>query len=635
VGSRRAALLSLALLTLVAFWGVWDFQFLTWDDNVYVVGNERVETGLTLENLGWALTTGHAANWHPVTWISHQLDAQLFGDNAGGHHATSLLLHVLNALLLYLALRAGTGRNGLAWFVAALFGLHPIHVESVAWVAERKDVLSTTFWMGCLLAHTTWVRKGDPRWRVASWLLLALGLAAKPMLVTLPFALVLWDRWPLDRDEPLPRLLAEKAPMFLLAAASSWITLAVQGAGGAMDLADAIPLGERLANAAVSPVRYLGNLVWPTDLVFFYPHPSLTEGMAGWSTLQVAGSLALLAAITAGALVLARRGERAPLVGWLWFLGTLVPVLGIVQVGGQAMANRYAYVPTLGIFFAVAMLGSRGLDRAPLMARLLAGGVALACLVGTRAEVPHWRDSFAVYQRAIAADDRNWLAHNNLGAMVDEDLARARHHYGAALRARPTYVTAMVNLGSALLFARQTEEAIPYFQRALELLPRHLGAHNNLGMAYARLGRYPEAARHLERAVQLDPGRPASYTNLSNVLRRIGREAEAEAALERALELDSTNALTHDELARLLLPTDPARANRHVDEAVRLSRGRNARFLETQIRARIAVGRIPEARQLLERSLELARRTGDTARAARLEDLRRRLAAAGSEEGQG
>lgn len=635
MGARAAAPLSLAILTFIAFWGVWDFAFLTYDDNVYVVGNEHVETGLSGENLRWALTTGHAANWHPVTWISHQLDAQLFGDDAGGHHVTSLLLHILNTLLVYVVLLAGTGRRGVAWCVAALFGLHPIHVESVAWVAERKDVLSTSFWMACMLAHTLWVQRRDPRWRMASWGLLALGLATKPMLVTLPFALLLWDRWPLARAVPGGHLVREKWPMFLLAAGSSAITMRVQGAGGAMDLAEAIPLAERLANAAVSPVRYLGKLVWPTDLVFFYPHPSLTEGMPGWSAIQVVGSLALLAVVSALLVREARRGRPGPLVGWLWFLGTLVPVLGIVQVGGQAMANRYAYIPTLGVFVAGVLLAARLLRDAPTLARALAAGLALACLWGTRMEVPHWRDSFAAYERAIAVDDRNWLAHNNLGAMVDEDLTRARHHYGAALRARPTYVQAMFNLGSALLFARETEEAIPHFQRALDLLPQHLGANNNLGMAYARLGRFEDAARYLQRAVQLDPSRASSYTNLSNVLRRIGREPEALAALETALEIEPANPLTHDELARLLLGTDPARANHHSDQAVHLSGGRNARFLETRIRTRIAVGRIPEALELLDRSLALARRSGDTARATRLDELRRQLVAAQREEGQG
>ena len=633
--SRFVPLALLAALTLISFWGVWTFDFLTYDDNVYVVGNPDVEAGLSAQSLAWALRTGHAANWHPVTWWSHQLDAQFFGNNAGGHHVTNLLLHVLNTLLVFWVFRAGTGRDGVAWFVAAMFGLHPVHVESVAWVAERKDVLSTTFWMLCMLAHTTWVRGGDRRMQVLSWVALGLGLATKPMLVTVPFVLILWDRWPLRRSAPLGKLALEKWPMFALGVVSSVVTLIVQDRGGAMDLADAIPLGDRLANAAVAPVRYLATLVWPHDLVFFYPHPSLTAGMDPWSAAQVGGSLGLLAAISIALSVSARKGLAGPLVGWLWFLGTLVPVLGLVQVGGQSMANRYAYVPTLGIFLAVALLGHAALRRTPWLARALVAAAVLACTLATRAELPHWKDSFAVYQRAIAVDDRNWLAHNNLGAMVDRDLALARKHYGAALEARPEYVQAMYNLGSALMFARETEQAIPYFERALARLPNHVGAQNNLGMAYARLGRFDEAARHLEIAVELEPDRPGGYTNLSNVLRRIGREDEARLALERALQIDPDNALTHDEMARLLLPIDPDAANRHADTACRLTQQQNARFLETQIRCRIGVGDVPAALRLIEHSLALARRSGDGDRATRLEELQKQLAAATREEGHG
>lgn len=417
-----AAATALVAATLGAYRGVAGNDFVVYDDDQYVTANPALRDGLTAPAIRWAFVTDHAANWHPLTWLSHLLDVQLFGFAPRGHHLMSLALHVAATVLLFLLLRRLTGNALPSLATAALFGLHPAHVESVAWVAERKDVLSTLLGLFAIAAYAGWVRR--PSWRRYAALvgLFALGLLAKPMLVTLPFVLLLLDLWPLRRwswKESLAGLVPrvrEKLPLFALAAASCSVTFLVQRGGGAVQSADRYPLAIRCQNAAVAYVDYLRQLAWPSDLAVFYPHPGVAL-----SPLRALASLALLLLLTAGAWRL-RRSQPAVLVGWLWFLGTLLPVIGLVQVGWQARADRYTYLPSIGLFVALAW-GAGALATTPERRTALAaatGAALAACCFVTQAQVGYWRDSETLFLRALAVTRENFLAENNLGHFYNE-----------------------------------------------------------------------------------------------------------------------------------------------------------------------------------------------------------------------
>jgi hypothetical protein len=363
--------LTLALATLAVFWQVLGHDFVNYDDPDYVYRNPNVQSGITLSSIKWAFTTGHAANWHPLTWLSHMLDWQLFGDNPGWHHLTNLFLHIANTLLLFAVLKRMTNALWRSAFVAAAFALHPLHVESVAWVAERKDVLSTLFWMLTIAAYLRYLERPGTGRYLLTLLIFALGLMAKPMLVTLPFVLLLLDYWPLGRFQfgqivksvgqqsrkslnafshwKLSRhLLLEKVPLFALSAISSIVTFLVQRTAGAVTSVETLPLKLRIANTFVSYLTYIQKMVWPSRLAMFYPYPDKTDLI--WQTVVFA---LLLLIISLGVIWLMRR-RRYLLTGWLWYLGTLVPVIGLVQVGDQALADRYTYVPLTGLFIIIA-----------------------------------------------------------------------------------------------------------------------------------------------------------------------------------------------------------------------------------------------------------------------------------------
>ncbi|HTG32198.1 MAG TPA: hypothetical protein VLB76_04655 [Thermoanaerobaculia bacterium] len=451
---RRLPLLlgaALALLTLAAYLPALRNGFVNLDDGLYVTGNPQVQKGITRASAVWALTANVANNWHPLTLLSHQLDCQLFGLDPAGHHATSLLLHLANTLLLFAVLRGMTGAVWRSAAVAALFAVHPAHVESVAWVAERKDVLSALFWILAMAAWTGYARRPSPGRYLLVALMMILGLMAKPMVVTLPFALLLLDVWPLERRGlGWQRLIAEKLPLLALSAVASLVTLRYQRTSLAP--LDLVPWSLRLANAAVSYASYLGKLLLPRNLAVFYPIPL---AIPAW---QVAAAAVLLAALTALA---AWKARRAPwlLVGWLWFLGTLVPVIGLVQVGRQAMADRYTYLPSIGLFVAIVWgiaWGIAALARERRAVLFIAAAAILALAVGTWMQAGTWHDSVALYRHALAVTRGNYVAHVGLAKALtaERNLEGAEQQYRAALALRPRLIEARAGL-AAVLRARE------------------------------------------------------------------------------------------------------------------------------------------------------------------------------------
>jgi hypothetical protein len=575
--------LLLTAAVVIAFWQVNQCDFISYDDPSYVTENLHIRHGLTPEAIGWAFTAGYAGNWHPLTWMSHMLDVQLFGFNPHRHHLVNLLFHVANTLLLFFVFNRMTKAPWKSAFVAALFGLHPLHVESVAWVAERKDVLSTFFWMLAMAAYIRYVEHGgleagsreqeagrkklraqgreggEERTETGKFLSLfssfrfpssvfsymavlvffVLGLMSKPMLVTLPFVLLLMDYWPLGRlklDVATPlrsgtspflfaffsarttirlrvkKLLLEKIPLFFLAALSCIITYAVQQKGGAVVSLAWGPLGVRIANAFVSYLIYIEKTIWPDKLAVFYPHPG---ALPLW---QVLGAFLLLVAVT---LSVIRSAKRFPYMasGWLWFMGTLVPVIGIVQVGKQAMADRYAYIPAIGLFIMAAwgvpeLLKKWQLTRFPSPrkeALFVLPVLVLACFsIVTWTQVGYWRDSISLYDRALKVTSRNDVCHYNRG-IAYRKLGRHR-------------------------------QAIEDYDRAIEIDPNQALAFNGRGFAYAALGDYKQAIEDYSRAIELDPGYVKTYYNRCVLYHELGLEAEAIEDLKTAARLDGEEA---------------------------------------------------------------------------------------------
>ncbi len=539
-GSRVAVGLALALLTIGAYARVAGNGFIDLDDQAYVSWNPMVQAGLTWRGIAWAFSTSHSANWHPLTWLSHMLDVQLYGMNAGGHHLTSLALHVASTLLLLRLFLRTTGDLLPSAFVALVFGLHPLHVESVAWVAERKDVLSAFFWILTTLAYVKWTRLGGARSYLLVVGLYALGLLSKPMLVTLPFTLLLLDVWPLNRAEASLRgiaaLVREKIPLFLLAAASSVVTFLVQRGYGAMGLSDRVPFGLRAENALVAYVAYLGKAIAPVRLAVFYPHPE--QAYPAW---QVAGAALLLTAATLFAL---RERRSCPwlAVGWLWFLGTLVPVIGLVQVGPQALADRYTYVPMIGLSAAVGF-GASELARRSAAARRASASlllVAVAVWTGlTWRQVGLWKDDRTLFGHMLEIMPRNHLGYGILGnvSLNEGRYDEAILDYRRALELQPHYALWSSNLGRAFLLTGRIPEAKAAFEAALRDSPDLAAAHHHLGYILGTQGDLDRAIEHYEAALRSDPDLHEAHYNLGGTLLQKGRIDEAIAHFERALEI--------------------------------------------------------------------------------------------------
>jgi tetratricopeptide (TPR) repeat protein len=487
------------LATVVLYAPVVGYEFLTYDDDRYVTDNAQVLQGLTLENLGWAARTQQLGIWHPLTWLSHMLDVELSGTSPTGHHAMSVLLHGVAALLLFQFFERATGAAGSSAFVAATFALHPLHVESVAWVSERKDVLSACLFMLSLCAYLGYCRKPRVGRHALVVLAFAGALLAKPTVVTLPFVLLLLDAWPLARTASLRSRVLEKLPLFALAAAASVAAFRSQQAGQAVAGLDVAPLALRIGNALVSYGAYAGLAFWPNPLAVLYPHPG--ELLTGWQVACAASGLALVS------LVVLRAGPRAPFlpVGWLWFLGMLVPMIGLVQVGSQGMADRYTYLPLIGLALMVAWgvpeLSSRW--RYGRSARMGAALLALAALTATSsAQLRHWRNSVLLFEHALAVGPRAWLP------LPDSPLV----HF---------------QLGRAYTAADRPEDALREYRTSLSLGGETAALYNNLANALVRVGRAEEAIRHYERALEQDPAHPNARANLDAVLRDPGLGAPA------------------------------------------------------------------------------------------------------------
>jgi tetratricopeptide (TPR) repeat protein len=539
--------LLLAAVTLALYWPVQSHEFINYDDPDYVLNNQHLRDGLSLEGILRAFTHSHSSNWHPLTWISHMVDCELFGLNPAGHHVVNLLWHTANTLLLFLLLRRLTGGLWRSAFVAALFAWHPLHVESVAWISERKDVLSTFFWLATTWAYTTHVARPTQRSLIKVIVLFAMGLMSKPMLVTLPFTLLLLDVWPLRRldiaaldraelKQAVALLVREKFPLFVLALVSSTITLLAQEKGGAVVSMQSIPLVERLVNAVVSYAGYLGKLVWPVNLAIFYPYPGK------WQWWQGLPALALLSAVT----VFALKNFRARpylAIGWLWYLGTLVPVIGLVQVGMQSMADRYTYVPLLGIFLALGWEISHWAARWrwPVAALKTAGALVLiACAVLTRQQILQWKDTETVFTHALRVTRNNFTAHINLGNLYfDSGLTgEAMGQFNAALQVQPDSPQARYNIANVLLRQGRREEAIARYREALQTLPDYVDARMNLGIALVEQGKVDEALAEYATALQQAPNNPKLHNNAANALLAKGKWDEAAASYWAAIQLD-------------------------------------------------------------------------------------------------
>lgn len=568
--------LSLVLATLTVYLPVRHYPFIGFDDPGYVTENPRVTGGLSWAAVRWALTSGYFANWHPLTWISHMLDVQLFGMNSGAHHVTNLVFHVLNTLLLFFVLFRMTGFAGRSAAVAALFAVHPMHVESVAWIAERKDVLSTSFWLLTMWAYVAYTRKPGIRRYAVVLVLYALGLMSKPMLVTLPCALLLLDVWPLHRavigESPRRvwgRLLYEKIPLFALAAASSVVTYLVQRGSGAVESLNRVPVSVRIANAILAYWTYLEKLFVPRGLGILYVYPS--EILVGTVLL----ALGMLVGLSIVVLRLART-QPYLLVGWLWFLGTLVPVIGIVQVGKQPMADRYTYIPSIGLFVLV-VWGSVDLlerSRVPRLASSVMAVVVIgAYTLAAQRQVEYWRSSVELWKHTIAVTGENYLAENNLGWDLDREHRpeEAIPHYLEAIRLSPGFIGGHTNLALALAEIGRGDEAIAQFEQALRLDPRNELVHLHLGFALTRSGRLDEAAAHFEEAIRLKPDYVEAHNGLGLVLARKGDLDGAIRQYNEALKFLPTFPEAHSNLGAALASQGKLDdAIMHFREAVRL-----------------------------------------------------------------
>ena len=632
---------ALVLATLALYAQVAGHSFLTFDDTRYVTENRNVLAGITLRGVRWAFTSFHASNWHPLTWVSHMLDVSIFGANAGAHHLVNAALHAINTALVYLVVRRYTGARGRSLCVALLFAVHPLHVESVAWVAERKDLLSTVFGLCALWAWAGYVERPSVRRYAGAGLLFALSLLAKPMWVTLPALLLVLDLWPLRRG---PRLV-EKLPLFALSTASCVATMLAQR-GAMSDLS--LPPGLRLANAAVAYVRYLAKTIWPWPLSFHYPYPR--DGLPAW---QVAGAVLLLLAISAVA-VRARRSSPWVLVGWLWFLGTLVPVIGLVQVGTQAIADRYAYLPHLGVFIAVVWTAAGRGESARVRRVAVPAFAAVVAVFSavTTIQLRYWSDTETLVRRSLTIEPADSTLHaaladalrrsgrldealveqretarlepwnaavwNNLAALEAEmrRLDDAVRDVQRAIEVDAAYAKGWDNLGHFLLQQGRAADAAPALERAVQLAPDDALAREHLAAAHLKLGRIPEALEQLLTAVRLDPENASCWTTLGAVNHSLGRVAEAEEAFRAAVRAKPSDPLTWRNLGVAL-----SRGGRFTEAADAFTQALRLRPADPDLLHRLGLARVAQGNA--GEALAIARQL-DRVDPARAADLRTR-----------
>jgi protein O-mannosyl-transferase len=651
----------LTAVTAAMYCGVLKNDFAYYDDESYITANTHIKNGLSWSGVTWAFSSiGYSDNWHPLTWLSHMLDIQLFGLDPAGHHATNLLFHILAMLLLFGFLYSSTGLLWPSALVGALFGLHPLHVESVAWVAERKDVLCAVFWFATLWVYVRYVRRPTVATYLLVFMLCALGLLAKPMLVTMPFILLLLDYWPLERltfsKRPSGRLLAEKIPFVLLSIVSSVITLIAQHE--AIGSLQKITLATRFSNAVTSYCVYLWQALWPVNLSVFYSYPLPQPAPTILCFL-------LLAVMTV--IVIVQGGKKKYLVtGWLWYAASLVPVAGIVQVGSQAHADRYTYIPLTGIFIMALWSLNAIAGRMTLQKKLLAGAalsvVFISMGIQTMRQVGYWKNGMTLfahgfdvtkgkvneniyynfgnllsqagrtdeaafyYREALEINPRHARSHINLGILLADrgQSEKAMGHYLKALEQGPS-AEAHNNLGTLLAKMGRTDEASVHFLKALEINPGYGDAHYNFGYMFETMGRYEDALTHYRKAMELNPGDAGVYFNSGVLLSRMGRTDEAIAHFRKALELDPKNAGTHNNLGTLLADkgqTDEAIAQ--YQKALELDP--DATFpLQNLASAYAQKGQRTEAVSMVRKALAAATAAGDTARAKTIAQIFKEL----------
>ena len=515
----------LIVASLVVYWQITNHEFINYDDGIYVTENPHVQSGLTFKSIKWAFTTGRAANWHPVTWLSHMLDIELYGLNPMGHHWMNLQIHIINSILLFIVLKMMTGAVWKSAFVAALFALHPLHVESVAWISERKDVLSTFFWILSMWAYVRYVRQPDKKRYFLLILFFILGLMAKPMLVTLPFVLLLLDFWPLSRFQSSTKgrndfsckiiagLVWEKFPLFAFSAASCIVTFFVQKNSGAVVPVEIFPLILRIANTFISYVSYLEKTLYPQNLTLLYPYPNIL--LLGRAILS-----GLLLLCISAVIFMARKRCSYLVTGWLWYIGTLVPVIGLVQVGAQSMADRYTYIPIVGIFiiltWGIADISARWPHRKILL--LLFSVAALVSIsICTWFQTHYWQNSKTIFTHTVNVTNNNSIAHYGLGMAYDQQgkLNKAVSHYNKALKINPNYAQAHHNLGTVLIRQDNMKAAIYHFNRALQLNPNYSKAHYNLAKVYMKLNKIESAIHYFQEALNIDSDMEIALFNLS------------------------------------------------------------------------------------------------------------------------
>jgi len=579
VSGRARWMISLGLVAanVAVFAALGHHDFVNFDDPQYVTRNPHLSAGLTWQAIAWAFTSGYAANWHPVTWLSHLLDVEIFGLAPGPQHLVSLLIHVADTILLFRVLDLMTGAPIRSAVVAALFAVHPLHVESVAWIAERKDVLSTLFWLLTIGAYVRYTRDPRPGRYVLVMLSLAVGLMAKPMLVTMPVILLVIDVWPLKRFESptsptspnspksltsstsptspgspngFRALIREKVPLVVLAIASAVVTIVAQRRSGAMAPFDQFTPATRAAHAVVSCATYLVEMVWPAHLAVFYPLPVSEPTATLVRAMLIVGGVSVLAVATA---------RRRPylLAGWLWYVVALLPVSGVMQVGGQGMADRFTYIPLIGVFVMIVWGFADLAAHRPWLRPWLAGAAAtalVACGVVAHRQVGYWQNSETLWRHALDVTTDNYRAHNALGSVLslqgktDEAMA----HFREAARLEPAYADAHTNLGAELAKAGRIDEAIAEYLVALRAAPGLALAHNDLGLAYARQNRPDDALRECLEAVRLAPDNPDFRYNAAVLLEAYGDRQAAIAQLQAALGIDPAHAAARRALAALL-----------------------------------------------------------------------------------
>ena len=565
---------AVAVVIFIVFEPVLHNEFIGFDDSTYVTRNPHTRAGLTRDSIAWSFGFKTNSYWHPLTWLSHMLDSELYGLRADMHHLTNLFLHIANGLLLFGVLKRMTGALWKSLFVALLFALHPINVDSVAWVAERKNILSTFFWMLTMLSYAFYSERPSACRYLPALLFFALGLLAKPMLVTLPFVLILVDYWPLGRLRfgPVPdgsngknsdakicdhegtgilRLLLEKIPFLALSVVSMCLSYLPLQQRERVISTEAVPMMLRIANALVSYVRYMKNMFWPKDLAIFYPYP---DTIAIWQTI---GALLLLVCVSV-LLMWVFRGKRYLAMGWLWYVGTCIPVIGLVQAGlWPAMADRWMYVPFIGLFILIAW-GVADIAAKWRYRRIALGTsalmVLLALTVCTRLQLRHWRNSVTVFGHALAAAGGSSSMHNNLGLalQLQGSVDEAIEHYHQALEFDPNHAKAHNNLGNALLLQGDPNQAISHYQRALQVEPDFAEAHYNLGNMLQLQGKPEAAISHLRRALQVKPDYAKAHNNLANILLSQGNLDDAIKHYRQALKIEPDNKTIRNNLEAVL-----------------------------------------------------------------------------------